>query len=188
MLDEAYQPHQIPDYGLKAQPALVARMTPQLRLTQGGVVAGLLAVGLSAGALYVFPRFTDDATGRNWALVALVSSIAMLALCGYQLFAWTRAMAEWRGERDFDLTRFARASWVVHLVSYGVVLVALWACIAASVAAGSTDAAAVLLAFALLGVVLAQVLAGVQYLRISGPSGTIPAHLRRLREGISRQR
>ena len=39
-----------------------------------------------------------------------------------------------------------------------------------------------LLALALLFVLAAQVLAGVQYLRASGPPGTLPAHMRRLIE------
>lgn len=188
MLDEEYQPQQIPDYGLRAQPALVARMAPQVKLTQAGVAAAVLAVALSAAALFTFPQFSGTSTGRGWAVAALVASIVMLLLCGYQLFAWLRAMAEWRGEQDHDLEALVRGSWIVHLVSYAVVLAALWACIAGSVAAGTTGTAAGLLAFALLCVVLAQVLAGVQYLRISGPSGTIPAHLRRLRAGIQRQR
>jgi len=43
------------------------------------------------------------------------------------------------------------------------------------------------LAVTLIFVLAAQVLAGVQFLRASGPPGTIPAHIRRLKE-LSRDR
>jgi hypothetical protein len=46
--------------------------------------------------------------------------------------------------------------------------------------AGLTATAAALLAITLLLIILGQVFAGVQYLRSSGPPGTLPAHMRRL--------
>ncbi|HYP44896.1 MAG TPA: hypothetical protein VEQ66_06830 [Propionibacteriaceae bacterium] len=187
MLDEEYPAQQIPAYGDPAQPALVTRMAPQLRMTQAGVLAAALSVALSAFALSTFPNFAGS-TGRGWAVAALVTGLAMLALCVLQLICWSRAMKSWRGEQSFDLSWLTRVSWVVHLLSYPVVLMALWACIAGSLAAGQTGASPALLAFALLLEVVAQVLAGVQYLRVSGPSGTIPAHLRRLSEAIRRNR
>jgi hypothetical protein len=49
-----------------------------------------------------------------------------------------------------------------------------------SAAAGWSSASAVLLAVTLLFVLAAQVLTGVQFLRPSGPPGTLPAHIRRL--------
>jgi hypothetical protein len=49
-------------------------------------------------------------------------------------------------------------------------------------AAGWVTASAGLLAITLLFVIAAQVLAGVQFLRPSGPPGTLPAHIRRLKE------
>jgi hypothetical protein len=53
---------------------------------------------------------------------------------------------------------------------------------AASAAAGWSAASAGLLAVAFILVLAAQVLAGVQFLRPSGPPGTLPAHMRRLIE------
>jgi heme/copper-type cytochrome/quinol oxidase subunit 4 len=188
MLDEEYDPQQIADYGVRAQPALAAAMRPQLKLAQAGLAAAVLAVVASAVALFTFPSFNDDGTGRRWAVAALVTSVVMLAICAVQYLAWVRAMAEWRGERDYDLTSWIRASWILHLVSYAVVVLGLWACIAASIAAGTTATAASLLAVALLFLIGAQVLGGVQYLRVSGPSGTIPSHLRRLAAEIERRR
>ena len=180
MLDEEYQPQQLPDYGARAQPALVARMTPQLRLTQAGNVVAVLAIAASIGAIATFPDYTGTSTGSGWAVASLITSLVLLGICTFQHMAWLRAMAEWRGERDYDLASLTRVSWILHIVSYAVVLFGLYATIAGSIAAGTTATAASLLAFALLFMVVAQVLAGVQYLRISGPPGTIPAHLRRL--------
>ncbi len=51
---------------------------------------------------------------------------------------------------------------------------------AGSAEAGWTAAAATLLALTLLMILAAQVLGGVQFLRPSGPPGTLPAHMRRL--------
>lgn len=187
MLDEEYPAQQIPPYGDRAQPALVTRMTPQLRLTQVGVLAAVASVALSALALSTIPNFAGS-TGRGWALAALVSGLVMLALCLLQLVAWSRAMQTWRGVQSYDVPWLTRVSWVAHLLSYAVVLFALWACIAGSLAAGRTGASPALLAFALLFEVLAQVLAGVQYLRVSGPSGTIPAHLRRIKQAVRHNR
>lgn len=184
VLDEEYDPQQIPGYGLRAQPALAARMEPQLRLTQAGNVVAGLAIVAGIAAYYTFPGFS----GSGWAVAALASSVVMLVVCSVQHLAWTRAMAEWRGERDYDLDRWTRVSWVLHLVSYVVVVFGLWASIAGSLAAGTGTAAASWLAVALLFLVVAQVLAGVQYLRISGPSGTIPSHLRRLAAAVQRRR
>ena len=186
--DEGYGPQQIPDYGLRAQPALVERMAPQQRLTQLGTGSAAVAVVLAVAAVLTYPDFTGTAPGSGWAVTAAVAAVVLLALCAVQLVAWRRALAEWRGERDYDLSRLARVSFVVHLVSYAAVLVGLWAAIAGSVAAGTTSTAATLLGVALLFLVLGQVLAGVQYLRIEGPSGTIPGHLRRLAAEIKRRR
>ncbi|MBA3529502.1 MAG: hypothetical protein H0T91_09385 [Propionibacteriaceae bacterium] len=180
MLDEEYEPKQIAHYGARAQPALVARMRPQLRMTQLGNLVAVLAIATSVGAIYTFPDFTGSRSGSGWAVAALVSSIVLLLICTFQHVAWLRAMAEWKGERDIDLRPLTRVSWVVHLASYAVVLIGLWACIAGSVAAGMSATAAGLLGLTLVFMLAAQILAGVQYLRVSGPPGTIPAHMRRL--------
>jgi len=188
MRDEEYQPHQIAGYGVRAQPALVELMSPQLRLTQLGTVAAVLALAASLGAVLTFPDFGDPTTGSGWAVTAAVVSGVLLVITVVQTLIWRRAMADWKGDADHDLRALTRISWVAHLVSYPTVLVGLWACIAGSVAAGTASTAALLLAFALLFLLLAQVLAGVQFLRTEGPAGTIPGHLRRLSAGIQRRR
>jgi hypothetical protein len=79
-----------------------------------------------------------------------------------------------------DLQAEKQLSWIAHLASYAVALAALLSCMAGSAAAGWSSGSAVLLAGTLLFVLAAQVLAGVQFLRPSGPPGTLPAHIRRL--------
>ena len=182
MRDEGYEPSQIAPYGSGAQPAIVARMRPHLRMTQAGNAAALVAVGLGAAAVARFPDFTGQGRGVAYAVTALVCAALMLGICTTQQIIWLRAMAVWSGRRSGPLERLTLVSWILHLASYAVVLVALWAGIAGSAEAGWTASAATLLAVSLACTIVAQVLAGVQYLRTSGPPGTVPAHMRRLLE------
>ena len=169
-------------YGATAQPAIAARMAPHLRLTQIGAVCAGLAVIASAVAVALFPSFAGTGPERGWAIGALVSAALMLIICAIQVIVWRRAMASWSGRRLHDLHGEARLSWIVHLVSYAVALAALFTCMQGSDAAGWVTASAGLLAMTLFLVLAAQVLAGVQFLRPSGPPGTLPAHIRRLKE------
>ncbi|WP_375430249.1 hypothetical protein [uncultured Friedmanniella sp.] len=180
MRDEEYPADQIGTYGAGEQPAVAARMTPHLRLTQTGTVAAGLAVVVSAVAVASFPRFTTEATGVGWAVFALVCAVLMLGICVVQLVAWRQAMAWWRGQRSTPPAPLAPVSWWLHVASYLVALAALYACIAGSRTAGWTATAATLLAVALLLVLAGQVLGAVQYVRPDGPPGTVPMHLRRL--------
>jgi hypothetical protein len=161
-------------------PYALAGMTAHLRAIQIGNVLAVLAAAASVGAVLTFPPGGETGTGLGAAITALVSSLLLLAVCGFQLLAWRRVMAQLRGEHDRDVALLTRISWFVHLGSYLPVLVALWACIAASVAAGVSSTSGFLLGLALLAMLGAQSLAGVQYVRASGPPGTIPAHLRQL--------
>ena len=167
-------------YGATEQPAIAARMAPHLRLIWAGTGAAGLAVAAAAGALTVFPTFSGADSGWSAAVVALVASVAMLAVAVIQVAVWRRAMASWRGQRIQDLNGERVLSSIAHAASYVVVLIALLAIMVSSNYAGWNSGAAVLLALCLLLVLVAQVLAGVQYLRPSGPPGTLPAHLRRL--------
>jgi hypothetical protein len=187
MRDEEYQPEEIGAYGATAQPAIAARMTPHLRMTLAGAACAVVGALTAVVAVVTFPDFSGPTLGATWAVVALVCAVLMLAICVIQVLVWRRAMASWRGIRMQDLRAEARLSWIVHVISYAVVLVALWACIAGSADAGWTTTAAALLAFTMLFVIAGQVLAGVQYLRPSGPPGTLPAHMRRLVERVHRE-
>ena len=188
MRDEEYGSDQIGSYGASEQPAVAARMAPHLRMTIIGSVCALLAVIAGAVAIALFPSFSADDPGVGWAITALAATLFMLAAAVIQVFVWRRAMASWRGLRMQDLHGEARLSWITHLTSYAVALVGLFGCMAASADAGWSSNAAVLLGLALLMILAAQVLAGVQYLRPSGPPGTLPAHMRRLIERAQQNR
>ncbi len=188
MLDADYQPEEIGAYGATEQPAVAARMAPHLRMTQIGAVSALLAVVCATIAVIRFPSFSDtEPTGIGWAVLALVASVAVLAGCVIQVAVWRRAMASWRGQRVQDLHGEARLSWITHLTSYPVVVLVLLGAMAGSAGAGWSATSALLLGLGLLFVFVAQVLAGIQYLRPSGPPGTIPAHMRRLIERSQRR-
>jgi hypothetical protein len=180
MRDERYSSEQIAAYGATAQPAIAARMTPHLRMTLIGAACAGLGVLTSLAALVMFPKFSDRDTGAGWAIVALITAVLMLAVCAIQVIVWRRAMASWRGVRIQDLQGERRLSWITHLVSYAVVLAGMWACLAGSADAGWSATAGILLAVTMVLIIAGQVLAGVQYLRPSGPPGTVPAHMRRL--------
>ncbi len=188
MPDVEHPGGEIAAYGSTEQPAIAARMAPHLRLINGGLVCAAAAVVLSAVALLIYPSFTGAPEGRGWAVTALVAAVAMLAACVIQFLVWRRAMASWRGVRPEDLHAEARLSWITHLASYAIALVALIACMTACADAGWTATAAVLLALTLVLILAAQVLAGVQFLRPSGPPGTLPAHMRRLVERANPRR
>lgn len=183
LVDEGYRRDEIAEYGATEQPAVAARMAPHLRMIRAGAVCALVAVIFAVLAVVRFPAFSStESTGIGWAIAALVASVAVLAGCVIQVATWQRAIASWRGERIQDLHGEARLSWVAHVLSYPAVVVVLFGAMAGSARAGWSATAAVLLALGLLFVLAAQVLAGVQYLRPSGPPGTIPAHMRRLIE------
>lgn len=174
-------------YGATAQPAIAARMAPHVRLTLVGTGCAALALIAAAAAVAMFPSFAGADPGLSWADGALVSAALMLAICVIQVVVWRRAMASWLGERAPDLHRETQLSWIAHLVSYVVALAALFTTMEGSAAAGWSSISAGLLVLTLVLVIAAQVLAGVQFLRSSGPPGTIPAHVRRLKE-LSRYR
>jgi hypothetical protein len=182
MPEAEYPTSEIAAYGSTEQPAIAARMAPHLRLVTAGLACAVVAVGLAAAGLATFPSFTGAPEGRGWAVTALVAAIGMLAACVIQFAVWRRAMASWRGVRPEDLHAEARLSWITHLASYAIALLGLIACMTGSAEAGWTATAAALLAFTLLMILAAQVLAAVQFLRPSGPPGTLPAHMRRLIE------
>ena len=183
MQDEEYQPDQIPSYGTGEQLALAARMRPQLRLTQIGNGFAVLGVLAAVAALVTYPRilYGDDA-GWAYAVGALICSVVLLALCTFQHFCWLRAMAVWRGQSSADLRQLSTLSHAAQIAAYVVGIAALWACIAGIVFAGWTATAAILLMLALAFMLTALVMAGIQYVRTTGPPGIVPAHMRRLVE------
>jgi hypothetical protein len=188
MLGSEDKPEQAVQQVPVAQPALAVQMLPHLWLTGLGTAFAALATGAGIAAVASYPRpLTGLDRGLPRTVTALVCAATMLAICTFQLVAWQLARAAWNGRRVMDLTAVRRVSWFAHLGSYLVVLVGLWACIGGAVAiptqtagSGGSAPAALLLGANLLCTIAAQSLAGVQYLRDSGPPGTIPMHLRRM--------
>lgn len=172
----------------RARPELVAAMTPNLQLTRAGLACAALGLVLAVAGVAVYPSLPSLSVSHAWAWGCVAGAAVLLAICSFQLTAWRRALASWRGEGDDDLAGVRRTSWLAHLFSYAVVVFTLWAGTAASLGAGTATPAALLLGLALLFAVLGQVLAGDQYLRESGHPGTIPGHLRRLSAEIQRRR
>lgn len=163
-------------------------MAPHLRLTRVGTGAALLGLVGAVVGLFQGRAFSASATGQEWAVTLVVAAALMLAVCVAQLVLWHRGFAVWRGRRPGDLRTESRVSWLLHLFSYPVALAALLAGLGASADAAWTTAAAGWLTVAMVLVVLAQVMAAVQYLRPEGPPGTIPAHLRRFSAWTTEQR
>lgn len=180
MRDEEYTPDQIASYGEKALPALLDRMRPHHRMTQIGNGLALIAVVLAVIAQVIYPADYAGPVATAGMVTALVCSVLMLGICSFQHFVWARAMAEWQGKADYHLDRLTAPSWILHLVSYLIAVAGLWGCIAGSAGPGWAATSSVLLAFVLLFMIAAQICAAVQYLRTSGPPGTVPAHMRRL--------
>jgi len=179
--DEQYADRQLPAYGEPAQPAIAARVRPELRKVEVGTGLAALALVLSLAAVWRFPAFAGaQEGGRSWAGTMAGCCLVLLAVCGFQLLGWRRALAVWSGRSSRPLGRLSAWSWAVHALSYPVVMLATWACVAGSIAAGWSATATLLLVLALVSLLAAQVLAAVQYVRASGPPGTVPAHMRRL--------
>ena len=93
-------------------------------------------------------------------------------------------MAVWEGRGTADLQQISRSSFLVQIGSYVVVAAAFLAGILAVVNASWLATASILILLALVFMLAAQVLAGVQYVRHSGPPGALPAHMHK---AISRQ-
>lgn len=181
MRDEQYPPLEIPEYGLRAQPQL-ARHARQV-LTTVGIGFGLAVVALICAVIAVvaFPSLIAEA-GQNDARVAVWCALAMVLITGYQVVAWYIAWLEWSGRRDVTLTAFGQVSFVIHIVSYVVVLAGMWFMMTAMVIAQVASMAFWMLAVGVLALVFAQIVGATEYLRTGGPAGTVPAHMRRLVE------
>lgn len=179
MLDEQYAREDIAEYGTFAQPAIAARMQGASRMATVGDALATIAAVLSILALINYPRFSDD-SAYPWAVTSMALNLAMMAIVAFQHLAWSKAMAEFTGVKDINLARWARASWIVHLISYPVLVVGIWSHPAAILDTSWSSSSAWLLLGAGIGFLLAHGLGAVQYVRVSGPPGTLPGNFRRL--------
>lgn len=188
MRDEAYRREQIPAYGAEAQPALAERMRPLLRMSQIGNALAVLAVLAALAAVLTYEDFSGESIGRAWTVVAFVASLLLLGICTFQHVSWQRAMAVWHGEGTADLTQLSSRSFAAQIASYVVVALALGASVTSIVIASWLATSSILLMISLLFMLAAQVLAGVQYVRASGPPGALPAHMHKAIESQQARR
>ena len=188
MRDQVYRRDQIPAYGGAAQPALAERMQPVLRRAQIGIVAAVLGVLLALAAVLTYADFDGGFAGRAWTVTAFIASVLLLVICVVQYLSWQRAMAVWQGRAATDLSQVSRQSFGAHIASYVVVAIAFVFSIASIVTASWLATSSILLVVSLLFLIAAQLLAGVQYVRDSGPPGALPAHMHKAIESQGRRR
>ena len=146
----------------------------------------------SAALVLALLAFSSAYTGAApsgavpWVVTLMASAAAMGLLCVVQLRLWNLAWRRWLV--PMDTRRLERVSWVLHLLSYGVVVVGIFAGLAASQAVGLAGAVATFATLALVPLVAAQALGAVQVIRRSGPPGTIPTHVRAIAARVERSR
>lgn len=179
MRDEEYRSDQIPQYGLRAQPHLAELGRNTFTIVLAGTAIAFLSVIAALIGVAAYPSLVGD-VGRDQVRYALWCALLMLLITGYQAVAWRAAWIEWSGKRDFTLNAFALVSYIVHFASYVVVLVGMWFAFSAMAIAGVATTSFWLLAVAVIALVAAQIIGATEYLRKSGPAGTLPGHMRAL--------
>ena len=178
MRDEQYRPEDLPSYGVHEQPALVSRTHRQLRKTRLGAVVAAAGLLSALAGLLSYPDLDGVFAGRGWVVALTWCSGAMLVLCGWQHLSWVRATRVWHGRRDNDLAAVVAVSWILHLISYAVALIALVVSVVGLIEVGWYATTAIFVVVSLLALLAGQVLAGVQHVRAEGPPGAVPAHMR----------
>lgn len=148
-------------------------------LSTMSLVLGLLALNASVTG-------AAPSTALPWLVTLMTCAVAMGLVCVVQQRLWNLAWRRWAASHPTDGVE--RASWVLHLVSYLVVVVGIFAGVAASQAVGFIGAVSTFATLALVPLVAAQVLGAVQHVRRDGPPGTVPTHVRRLAARIERSR
>jgi hypothetical protein len=148
-------------------------------LATASVILTLLALNATAGGV-------TSTTAVPWIIAQLVCAAVIGILCVVQQRLWLRTWNVWRVNPAASVAE--RFSWVVHVVSYPVVVAGIFAGIAASHDVGFAGAVANWSTLALVPLIGAQVLGAVRYVRRDGPPGTIPTHIRDLAARIERSR
>lgn len=178
MRDQDYTADDLPRYGVHEQPALVSRTHRQLRTTLLGVLVA--AVGLVAAllALLLYPDIDGEHAGRGWILGLVGCAAVMVILALWQHLSWRRASEVWHGDRDDDLGVVVAVSWILHLVSYAVVVLAVVVAVVGLVELGRYATSAFFAVLTLVALVGGQALGAAQYVRADGPPGAMPARFR----------
>ncbi|GAB2589639.1 hypothetical protein GCM10009593_31190 [Microlunatus antarcticus] len=165
---------------------LVAGAQRSAMLVAVGSVLATASVILALLALNATTSGVTSTTAVPWIIALLVCGALIGVCCVVQQRLWLRAWNVWRVDPSASVGE--RFSWVVHVVSYPVVVAGIFAGIAASHDVGFAGAVANWSTLALVPLIGAQVVGAVQHVRKDGPPGTIPTHVRRLAARIERSR
>ncbi len=167
-----------------------AGLVTRSRRTLGTVLLGAGLAVLSTAASVIgrstYPQLVGG-VGRGEAQVAVIVAIVLLVIIIVQAVGWAVAGRVWSGRSRLNLQPLGAVSYVAHLLSYPAVLVGMWEMLSAMVIAHVQTMSFWMFAVGLVALVAAQIIGATEYLRRSGPPGTLPAHLRRLVE-LSRAR
>jgi hypothetical protein len=164
---------------------LLARAQRNAMLVAVGSILATLAVILSLLALTAASTGVAPTTAGPWIITLLVCAGVMGLLCVVQQRLWLRAWNAWRSDVP---SHGQRLSWVLHVASYPVVVLGIFAGIAASQAVGFAGSVANWSTLALVPLIGSQVVGAVRVVSESGPPGTVPTHVRRLGARIERSR
>lgn len=138
----------------------------------------MAAIALAAAVVGLVLSPSRDAGA--WPVVAVACAGPLFLVASVQMRGWRRALQD-----PTVLTgRPARVSFWLHVVSYPLVLLGLFAMLTVLVAANFADGRSVIMLFAALALVLGQGLAAARFLREGGPAGTVTGHLRGLRDRV----
>ena len=164
---------------------LLARAQRNAMLVAVGSILATLAVIFALLAVTAASTGVAPTTAVPWIITLLVCAALMGALCVAQQRLWLRAWNAWRSDVP---QHGSRVSWVLHLVSYPVVVVGIFAGVAASQAVGFGGAVANWSTLAVVPLIASQVVGAVRVVSESGPPGTVPTHVRALAARIERSR
>jgi len=146
----------------------------QLRLAVVG--GGLSLLGLIAAAVGVQPGID----GFGFRLMAVIAIVVLASCCGVNAWSWLAQLGRWRTGSDDGYRQRSQVSIAAHVISYAAVLVGMYGTLEGSALAGWSSQAGTLHGIAFILIIFGQIIGGTQYLRRSGPPGTIPTYLRRL--------
>jgi hypothetical protein len=165
---------------------LLGRAQRNAMLVAVGSILATLAVILSLLAVTAASRGVTTTSALPWIITLLVCAGVLGILCVAQQRLWLRAWNVWRVDPAARVGE--RFSWVVHVVSYPVVVLGIFAGIAASHDVGFAGPVANWSTLALVPLIGAQVVGAVRHVSTAGPPGTVPTHVRRLAARIERSR
>jgi len=145
------------------------------------VVGSILSlIALVATVLGLAPALE----GYGFRLMAAIAALVLTLCCGANAFCWQTELRVWRtgspSAADPGYRQRFRLSLVAHVVSYVAVLIGMYGTLEGSALAGWASGAGTLHGIAFILMIFGQIIGGTQYLRRSGPPGTIPTYIRRL--------